>query len=67
MAAGRVYEVVVNHEEQYSIWDSGMDVPAGWSPVGVSGSREECLAYIDRTWTDITPLSVRTKYSRAAS
>ncbi|MFJ8774498.1 MbtH family protein [Streptomyces microflavus] len=67
MADGRVYKVVVNHEEQYSIWDSAMDVPAGWSPVGVSGSREECLAYIDRTWTDITPLSVRKKYSRTAS
>jgi MbtH protein len=67
MADDRAYKVVVNHEEQYSIWDSEMDVPAGWSPVGVSGSREECLAYIDRTWTDITPLSVRRKYSRPAS
>ncbi|MFI1185729.1 MbtH family protein [Streptomyces californicus] len=64
MTDDRVYQVVVNHEEQYSIWDSEMNIPAGWSHAGVSGSREECLAYIDRTWTDITPLSVRTKYSQ---
>ncbi|MFI1972215.1 MbtH family protein [Streptomyces cinnamoneus] len=67
MTDGRVYQVVVNHEEQHSIWDSEMEVPAGWTPVGVSGSRAKCLAYIDRTWTDITPLSVRVKYSRASS
>ncbi|MFJ9774312.1 MbtH family protein [Kitasatospora sp. NPDC101157] len=67
MADDRTYQVVVNHEEQYSIWDSEMDVPAGWSPVGVSGSKADCLAHIERTWTDITPLSVRKKYSVATS
>ncbi|MBZ4321259.1 MbtH family protein [Streptomyces huiliensis] len=67
MADDRVYQVVVNHEEQYSIWDTQMDIPAGWTAVGVSGSRAECLAHIDRTWTDITPLSVRAKYAKTAS
>lgn len=55
----RLYRVVVNHEEQYSIWAADLDVPAGWHEVGVTGSRADCLAHIDRVWTDITPLSVR--------
>ncbi|MFD4607408.1 MbtH family protein [Streptomyces sp. NPDC058440] len=67
MADDRTYKVVVNHEEQYSIWDSEQAAPAGWSAVGVSGSRAECLAHIDQVWTDITPLSVRKRYSRTSS
>lgn len=51
--------VVVNDEEQYSIWPGGRAVPAGWTAVGVEGSREECLAHIAQVWTDITPRSVR--------
>jgi MbtH protein len=51
--------VVVNDEEQYSIWPGGRAVPAGWTAVGVEGSREECLAHIAEVWTDITPRSVR--------
>ena len=51
--------VVVNDEEQYSIWPAGRDLPAGWHPVGVEGTREECLAHIAEVWTDITPRSVR--------
>lgn len=53
------YRVVVNQEEQYSIWPDGLSVPAGWREVGVSGSKSECLAYVARVWTDLTPLSVR--------
>jgi MbtH protein len=53
------YRVVINHEEQYSIWPNDRDNPAGWSDVGVSGSKDECLEHISRVWTDITPLSVR--------
>ncbi|MEV0505841.1 MbtH family NRPS accessory protein [Streptomyces spectabilis] len=67
MTDDRVYQIVVNHEEQYSIWDSEMDIPAGWSPVGVSGSRAECLTHIEKIWTDITPLSVRKKYAKASA
>lgn len=51
--------VVVNDEEQYSIWPEGRAVPAGWTPVGVAGGRDECLAHIAEVWTDITPRSVR--------
>lgn len=53
------YQVVVNDEEQHSIWPAHRTPPAGWRPLGMRGSREDCLAHIDRVWTDITPLSVR--------
>ncbi len=53
------YRVVVNHEEQYSIWPSDMALPAGWSDVGKTGTKSECLGYIDEVWTDMRPLSVR--------
>jgi MbtH protein len=55
----REYKVVINHEEQYSIWFANRSNPIGWSDVGKSGSKEECLSYIKEVWTDITPLSVR--------
>ncbi|MQA25324.1 MAG: MbtH family NRPS accessory protein [Micromonosporaceae bacterium] len=53
------YTVVVNHEEQYSIWPAGREVPAGWREVGVTGAKEECLAHVGKAWTDMRPLSVR--------
>lgn len=58
------YRVVVNHEEQYSIWPVDREIPAGWTDVGVSGTKEECLAHISEVWTDITPLSVRQALAR---
>ena len=51
--------VVCNEEEQYSIWDPSTPVPAGWRPEGFAGSREDCLAHIERVWTDMRPRSVR--------
>lgn len=51
--------VVVNDEEQYSIWPAERQLPAGWRPEGFSGTREECLAHIDEVWTDMRPRSVR--------
>jgi MbtH protein len=56
-----VYKVVVNHEEQYSIWPADMDIPAGWRDVGKSGPKDDCLAYIKEAWTDMRPLSLRNK------
>ena len=53
------YKVVVNHEEQYSIWPADRDIPPGWQDVGRTGSKEECLAYIEEVWTDMRPLSLR--------
>ena len=53
------YEVVVNEEEQYSIWHSGKTVPPGWKVGGILGTKDECLDYIESVWTDLRPLSVR--------
>lgn len=55
------FEVVVNNEEQYSLWPQDKAVPAGWSKAGKQGSKAECLAYIEEVWTDMRPLSVRTR------
>lgn len=57
----RTYIVLVNHEEQYSLWLADREIPAGWSAVGKLGSKEECLAYVEAVWTDMTPLSLRAK------
>jgi MbtH protein len=51
--------VLINHEEQYGIWPVDKPIPPKWRPVGVGGSREDCLAYVRRVWTDMRPLSVR--------
>jgi MbtH protein len=55
----RTYNVVVNHEEQYSIWLADAAIPAGWRAVGKTGQKAECLAYIAEVWTDMRPLSLR--------
>lgn len=55
----RLYRVVRNDEEQYSIWPVGRDLPPGWQAEGTEGPREQCLEHIDRVWTDMRPLSVR--------
>lgn len=52
-------KVVVNHEEQYSIWPLGRDNPPGWNDAGKEGTKRECLAWIDENWTDMRPLSLR--------
>ncbi len=54
-----IYKVVVNHEEQYSIWPADRDNPLGWTDAGKSGLKDECLAYIKEVWTDMRPLSLR--------
>jgi MbtH protein len=53
------YEVVVNHEEQYSIWPAGRELPLGWNTVGTRGTKAVCLDYINKVWTDMRPLSLR--------
>ncbi|MEU6238288.1 MbtH family protein [Kitasatospora sp. NPDC047058] len=54
-----VYQVVVNHEEQYSIWPADRELPAGWRAEGPRGEKAHCLAHIDEVWTDMRPLSLR--------
>lgn len=55
----RVYQVVMNCEEQYSIWPAGRELPDGWRGVGELGSKDQCLVYIEQVWTDMRPLSLR--------
>jgi MbtH protein len=54
-----VYLVVINDEEQYSIWPSDKIIPDGWRAVGTRGPKAECLQFIEETWTDMRPLSLR--------
>ncbi|NMG36146.1 MbtH family NRPS accessory protein [Azoarcus sp. TTM-91] len=52
--------VLVNHEEQYSIWPHWKAVPGGWTAVeGVKGDKKTVLEFVERTWTDMRPLSLR--------
>jgi MbtH protein len=53
------YDVVVNDEEQYSIWPTGRPIPAGWREAGFAGPKPDCLAHISQVWTDLRPLTAR--------
>ena len=60
------YKVVVNHEEQYSIWPSERENAPGWKDAGKTGVKAECLAWIKEVWTDMRPLSLRKRMEEAA-
>ena len=62
-----IYKVVVNHEEQYSIWPADRENALGWNDAGKSGSKAECLAYIEEVWTDMRPLSLRKKMEEGSA
>jgi MbtH protein len=53
------FRVVVNDEEQYSIWFADREIPPGWRAAGPCGKKDECLGYIEQVWNDIRPRSVR--------
>ena len=61
-----LYKVVVNHEEQYSIWPADRENPLGWRDAGKRGPKTECLSYIKEVWTDMRPLSLRKKMDEVA-
>ena len=61
------YRVVKNHEEQFSIWPVGRDLPLGWEATGFDGAKEVCLAHIETVWTDMRPLSLRKEMERLAA
>lgn len=61
-----IYAVVVNHEEQYSIWPADRELPLGWNHEGTQGVKSVCLAHIQQIWTDMRPLSLRKKMEEAA-
>jgi MbtH protein len=60
-----IYKVVVNHEEQYSIWPAERENPPGWNDVGKVGPKAECLSHIKTLWTDMRPLSLRRKMEQS--
>ncbi len=61
-----IYKVVVNHEEQYSIWPENRENALGWSNTGKRGPKQDCLAYIKEVWTDMRPLSLRKQMKEVA-
>ncbi|MCF2435204.1 MbtH family NRPS accessory protein [Streptomyces thinghirensis] len=61
----RTYRVVLNDEEQYSIWDAGRELPDGWHAEGTEGSRQDCLRRIEEVWTDLRPASLRRRMEQA--
>lgn len=63
----RTYLVVVNAEEQYSIWPMEKNIPSGWSAVGKQGRKSDCLQYIEEVWTDMRPLSLRRRMEAGAA
>ena len=63
----RMYRVVLNHEEQYSIWFAERENPLGWKDGGKTGTKQECLDYIKEVWTDMRPLSLRRKMEQISA
>ncbi len=61
-----IYKVVMNHEDQYSIWPADRENALGWTDIGKTGTKAEVLAYIEEVWTDMRPRSVREKMEAAA-
>jgi MbtH protein len=61
----RRYKVVVNDEEQYSIWPEERENAAGWHDEGTTGSKAACLEHIETVWTDMRPRSVRERMADA--
>ena len=55
----QTYVVLINHEEQYSLWPKRRPAPEGWEPCGFEGLKTECVTYVDEHWTDMRPLSLR--------
>ena len=61
------YKVVINHEEQYSIWPADRETPLGWNDAGKVGREADCLDYIEEVWTDLRPALARQKAKEMAS
>ena len=63
----RIHIVLINDEEQYSLWLKGQAIPDGWRAVGKEGTIAECSSYVDEVWTDMRPLSLRKQMEEAAA
>jgi MbtH protein len=67
MTESDMHQVVVNDEDQYSLWPGNTQLPAGWRAEGFTGTRQECLDHIDEVWTDMRPRSARERSVREHS
>ncbi|KAA1244415.1 MbtH family protein [Mycobacterium simiae] len=56
--------VLINDEEQHSLWPAFAEIPPGWEVVHGEASRTECLDYVEQNWPDIRPKSLREKLAR---
>ena len=61
-----IYDVVMNDEEQYSIWPAHKELPLGWRKAGKTGPKQECLEYVEEVWTDMRPKSLRDRMDAQA-
>lgn len=61
-----IYKVVINHQEQFSIWPANQENPKGWQDGGKVGRKAECLAYIQDRWTGMRPLHLRKRMEELA-
>ena len=53
-----LYSVLVNAENQHSLWPTDISVPAGWDVVYDRAARADCLAFVESHWTDMRPASL---------
>jgi MbtH protein len=60
-----IFTAVFNHEEQWSIWPADRALPCGWTDGGLTGTKQECLSYINERWTDMRPRSLRESMARS--
>ncbi len=67
VSGAAMFEVVLNDEEQYSIWPADKEIPVGWKKAGKLAAREACLEYIKEVWTDMRPLSLRKRMASIAA
>ena len=56
---GEVFCILANEEEQYSLWPDNLDLPAGWTKIDFTGTKEDCLQHINEIWVDMRPKSIR--------
>jgi MbtH protein len=61
-----VFVVLINDEDQHSLWPKFKEIPAGWRQVGPTGTKEDCLKYVEANWTDMRPRSLRDAREAAA-
>lgn len=53
------FYVLVNDEEQYSLWPTTIEVPAQWRVVFGEAQRADCVDYVEANWTDMRPKTLR--------